>query len=81
MCSIGRCLHLTASQHPLEKGLQWEEDLLQLLREQEMEREREKEMEEEKEREKSAVFITLQAARSLVSAATIREEDNGGEVC
>ena len=46
-----------------------------------MEREREKEMEEEKEREKSAVFITLQAARSLVSAATIREEDNGGEVC
>lgn len=83
MCSIGRCLHLTASQHPLEKGLEWEDDLLQLLKEQiERERERElQEMEGEKEREKSTALITLQATRSSISAATIREEDSGGEVC
>ena len=49
-----------------------------------MEREKEREqqeMEEGKERERSAAALTLQSTRSLISAATIREEDSGGEVC
>lgn len=81
--SIGHILHITASQHPLEKGLQWDGLTIQQLRDQEMAREQEKEQVVDKEGEDKGNRrqSILQAVRSSMSNVTMQDEDTGEDVC
>ena len=88
LCSIGHCLHLTAKQYSLDRGLQWEGELVAQLEDgdgwreggMDGEREKEKESKEEGEESRETVTATVKTPHSALSSTTLKEESSKAQV-